>query len=166
MLAPALRLGFLLAPPGLGQAFAAARALAERQPPAPLQAVLADFISEGHLSTHLRRMRQLYAERRDALLQALDTECAGLLAWRHKDVDAGLHVAVTFCDPNTDDTAVSEAAARLGIQAPALSSYYVGQGRPGLVLGFSATAADRMADAARRLRRAAVSTSGVTAVPT
>ena len=161
VLAPALRLGFLLAPTGLGPAFATGRALVDRQPPLPLQAVLADFIGEGHLSAHLRRMRLLYAERRDALLGALDAECRGLLAWRPEDVDAGLHLAVRFQDPTVDDAAVSAAAARLGVQAPPLSSYSLGQGQAGLVLGFSATPAERMVEAARRLSRAARSIVGV-----
>ncbi len=155
VLAPALRLGFLLAPPGLAPAFTAARALLDRQPPEPLQAVLADFIGEGHLAAHLRRMRGAYAERRDALLRALESECADVLTWRSKAVEAGLHLPVVFQAEAAHDLAVSEAAARLGLRTPPLSSYYLGPGRPGLVLGFAATAPDRMVDAARRLRRAA-----------
>ncbi|WP_060188914.1 hypothetical protein [Burkholderia diffusa] len=68
VLAPGLRIGFLIAPPGLAGAFAHARALVDRQSPTPLQVTLAEFIGEGHFAPHLRRMRVLYAERRDALL--------------------------------------------------------------------------------------------------
>ncbi len=154
VLAPALRLGYLVAPVGLAPAFAAARALADRQPPEPLQATLADFIAEGHLSVHLRRMRLAYRERREALLRALDRDCAHVLEWPRDAEAAGLHLAVTFRDQGRNDAEASAAAARLGVQTPPLSAYYMGCGRNGLVLGFAATAADRMADAARRLRRA------------
>lgn len=153
VLAPALRLGYLVAPAGLAPAFAAARALADRQPPEPLQATLADFIAEGHLGIHLRRMRLAYRERRDALLRALDHDCADVLDWRRNAVEAGLHLTVTFRDQTRGDIEVSKAATRLGLQTPALSAYHMGRGRNGLVLGFAATSADRMADAVRRLRR-------------
>ncbi|MBL6082459.1 PLP-dependent aminotransferase family protein [Belnapia sp. T18] len=153
VLAPALRLGFLVAPEGLAPAFATARALADRQSPEPMQATLADFIGEGHLSAHLRRMRSAYAERRDALLRALEEECTDELDWRRDGVEAGLHFPVTFNDRHKSDVAVSAAAAKLGLQTPPLTGYHTGQGQPGLVLGFGATSASRMADAARRLRR-------------
>ena len=157
VLAPALRLGFLVAPHGLAPAFAAARALADRQSPKPLRAALADFIGEGYLSAHLRRMREAYGERRDALLLALDAECADALTWRRDGVDTGLHLAVELRDQAGEDTKISLAAAQLVLQTPALSSYYVGSGRSGLVLGFAATSLDRMADAVKRLRRSILS---------
>ncbi|NLA19760.1 hypothetical protein GPU89_26645 [Burkholderia cepacia] len=81
VLAPGLRIGFLIAPPGLAGAFAHARALVDRQSPTPLQVTLAEFIGEGHFATHLRRMRMLYGERRDALLAALECHCADVLDW-------------------------------------------------------------------------------------
>src|SRR5690606_16830392 len=63
VLLPALRLGYLVVPPDLVEAFLAARALIDRHSPILEQAVLADFIAEGHFSRHIRRMRGLYAER-------------------------------------------------------------------------------------------------------
>ncbi|WP_338664131.1 PLP-dependent aminotransferase family protein [Pararoseomonas sp. SCSIO 73927] len=157
VLAPALRLGFLVAPEGLAPAFTAVRALADRHPPEPMQATLADFIGEGHLSGHLRRMRVAYAERRDALLRALEAECSDVIHWHRDGVEAGLHFPVTLNDAGRSDIAVSAAAAQLGLQTPPLTGYYMEGGRPGLVLGFAATSAGRMTDAARRLRRAILS---------
>src|SRR5712692_11291507 len=65
-------LPILIAPPALVPAFAAARAVADWHSPAVEQAVLADFIREGHFARHIRRMRVLYLARRNALLAALE----------------------------------------------------------------------------------------------
>ena len=66
---PALRLGYLIVPARLVDTFARARAVIDRHPSALEQAVLADFIVEGHFARHVRRMRALYAERQDILLE-------------------------------------------------------------------------------------------------
>jgi GntR family transcriptional regulator / MocR family aminotransferase len=74
MLFPALRLGFLVLPPGLVEPLRAIRSLVDRFPAAIEQAVLADFIGEGHFERHLRRMRVRYAERQETLLAAAERE--------------------------------------------------------------------------------------------
>lgn len=157
VLAPGLRIGFLIAPPGLACAFAHARALVDRQSPAPLQIVLAEFIGEGHFATHLRRMRMLYAERRDALLSAVEYHCSDLLDWGTRP-DAGLHLVAKLRSAVAPDVdlAVWAAAAALGLQTPPLSPHYRTDGEAGLVIGFGATKPSNMLDAARRLRRAIV----------
>jgi GntR family transcriptional regulator/MocR family aminotransferase len=63
MLFPALRLAYLVAPPALVDGFAAARSLVDRFPPVLGQAVLCDFITEGHFARHVRAMRELYGSR-------------------------------------------------------------------------------------------------------
>lgn len=67
---PSLRLGYLVAPPELAAAFAAARTIVDRHAPTVEQAALADFIIEGHFARHIRRMRALYAERQALLVEA------------------------------------------------------------------------------------------------
>jgi GntR family transcriptional regulator / MocR family aminotransferase len=74
MLFPALRLGFLVLPPALVEPLRAIRSLVDRFPAAIEQAVLADFIGEGHFERHLRRMRVRYAERQETLLAAAARE--------------------------------------------------------------------------------------------
>jgi GntR family transcriptional regulator/MocR family aminotransferase len=76
---PALRLGYLVAPPDLVDAFVAARALADRHTPSVEQAALAEFITDGHFARHIRRMRALYAERQATLVGEARRELAGLL---------------------------------------------------------------------------------------
>jgi GntR family transcriptional regulator/MocR family aminotransferase len=63
VLFPALRLGYLVVPPDLVDAFVAARELTDRHPPTVEQAVLVEFIAGGHFVRHLRRMRSCYAAR-------------------------------------------------------------------------------------------------------
>ena len=61
MLFNSVRLGFAVLPERLVEAFSAARSLSDRHPPTLQQAILAEFILEGHFSHHVRRMRQIYA---------------------------------------------------------------------------------------------------------
>src|SRR5206468_10284806 len=88
---PALRIGFVVAPPWAQPALAAAKQLTDWQVPPMMQDTLAAFIAEGHLVRHVRKMRGVYAERRDALLQALARHCGSAL--RLIAAEAGLHVS-------------------------------------------------------------------------
>jgi GntR family transcriptional regulator/MocR family aminotransferase len=99
VLSPALRMGYVVVPPGLVNAFEGARALADRHPPVPEQAILAEFVAEGHFARHLRRMRRLYAERQQALVDAAKGELAGLLEVRPSG--AGLHLVGRLPDGPT-----------------------------------------------------------------
>ena len=58
-------------PPKLAVAFARAKWLADRQTPLLEQATLADFLREGHLERHIRRMRRIYGRRREVLVESL-----------------------------------------------------------------------------------------------
>ncbi|MCB0197892.1 MAG: PLP-dependent aminotransferase family protein, partial [Anaerolineae bacterium] len=90
VLLPSLRLGYMVAPHDLVDAFAAALTLAIRCLPIIPQAVLTDFFSEGHFARHVRRMRTLYAERQALLVEQVRQHLAGRL-----DIspgDAGLHL--------------------------------------------------------------------------
>jgi GntR family transcriptional regulator/MocR family aminotransferase len=150
VLAPGLRLGYLIVPRAVVERFTAFKSAADRQPPGLTQRVLARFIAEGRLAAHLRRMRVLYAERREALLAALKREAAGLLDPGDAP-EAGLHLAARLLVAADDEAASRHALAR-GIHAPPLSAYYAGATRErGFVLGFAATAAREMPRAARGL---------------
>jgi GntR family transcriptional regulator/MocR family aminotransferase len=146
---PALRVGFLVVPPDLVDAFTAARAATDRQTATLAQAALADFFAEGHFLRHVRRMRVLYADRQEALRRAAQRQFGGLL-----DVPAcetGMHL-VGWLPEGRDDQTLSAAAAAAGIEAPALSRYRIqGRGPAGLVLGYTAFEPGRIRDAVRRL---------------
>ena len=146
---PALRLGYVVVPPTLVDAFAAVRVLADRQSPSVDQAVLAEFIEAGHFARHVRRMRVLYMERRDALRDAASALLGDRLALTPGD--AGMHL-VGLLPPGVDDGAVSNRALARGIEAPALSRYAVHpMARGGLVLGYAAFAPRTLRAAVRTL---------------
>ena len=131
---PALRLAYLVLPPDLVDVFTAARAATGLQASTPAQAVVADFISEGHFVRHLRRMRNLYLERQQVLLHAAKSELDGMLAVR--PADAGMHL-IGMLPPGIDDREVSSAAAAAGVECVPLSHCYLGgMSLHGLLLGY------------------------------
>src|SRR3546814_8155359 len=71
-LAPALRIGFIVAPAPLAEPLVRLRGHFDRQPALDAQVILARFLDDGHMAGHLRRMRTLYRDRRDALADALE----------------------------------------------------------------------------------------------
>ncbi|HEX3468580.1 MAG TPA: PLP-dependent aminotransferase family protein [Candidatus Elarobacter sp.] len=129
---PGLRVGYLVAPPQLVDAFVAAKAAADRQTSSFEQATLAEFIYDGHFHRHRTRMRAIYAERA-ARLVTLMREQAGIeIAPPH----AGLHVILPL-PGQVDDRALSLRASDAGVIAQPLSPHYVApDARRGLLLGF------------------------------
>ncbi|RJS16540.1 PLP-dependent aminotransferase family protein [Corallococcus sp. H22C18031201] len=146
---PSLRLAYLVLPEALVEPFRRAKALTDGHTAPLTQAAMADFMERGHFTAHVRRMRGLYAERREALLEGLRR----LASERLRPVgsaDAGMHVSVTLAG-REDDVALVARAARRGLDPRPLSIHYLGPRRTrGLVLGFSGveTAALRTAVAA------------------
>jgi len=146
---PALRLGYLIVPPGLVDAFVAARGVGDQHSPTLEQVILTDFIAEGHYARHVRRMRGLYRERQEALLEAAGQELAGLLDLRPSGT--GLHL-LGWLDPRLDDRLVSHEAARQGITTPPLSRYYFeGPARSGLLLGYAGVSREQTHEGTRIL---------------
>ena len=135
VLYPSLRLGYLVVPQSLVEIFAMARTLAAGAPSLIDQAVLAEFITDGHFARHIRRMRTLYQERRAVLLEAASRELVGLL--EINAADAGLH-AVGWVQQGVDDQLVCQRASAIGIDCLPVSSLYHGpQRKCGLVMGFA-----------------------------
>lgn len=136
MLYPGLRVGFLVVPENLADAFADAVAELYREGNMMNQAVLAEFIREGHLAQHIRRVRRRYAERRLCLIENIeehfgqDLEVVG--------DDAGLHLILALPD-GVDDNLVVRDALQQGVVTRALSMYYLERthARPGLLLGYA-----------------------------
>jgi GntR family transcriptional regulator/MocR family aminotransferase len=165
VLFPALRLGYIVVPNGLVDAFVAARALVDRCPPLIQQMVVADFISEGYFEQHLRRMRTLYAARQSALLKAVERQLGEYL--RIGSDKAGLHLTGVL-PPDVDDRAVSHVLEQADIVAPPLSFYSTrDQGPGGLVLGYAAVDEGTIRDGVPRIAEAitAVRDSGATPAP-
>jgi len=147
---PALRLGYLIPPPGLVDAFLEAKLTVDHLAPSLEQATLADFIEEGHFTRHVRRMRGLYLERQDALLKAASRELGGRL--RLERAETGMH-AIGWLPPGSDDKDLSHAARRVGIETPPLSRYCLKvKLPPALLLGFASLPPEQLRSGIRRLK--------------
>jgi len=136
VLFPGLRIGYLVAPPALAQAFAAGSAALYREGQLWQQAVLADFIGEGHLGAHIRRMRGLYNQRRQALLAAIAQHFGDTLPVSGDN--AGLHLVLCLPE-HVDDVALAHAALAAGVAVRPLSKYHAAPDRAprGLLLGYA-----------------------------
>jgi GntR family transcriptional regulator/MocR family aminotransferase len=133
---PALRLGYLVAPPDMVDIFGAAASVSTHHPPLIDQAILCDFIVEGHFARHVRRMRELYAERLGVLLGEARRRLGGLL--EISDVEAGLRT-VGWLRRDISAERVAKAAAERDVEVVPIGRYAYGRSRPnGLVLGFAA----------------------------
>jgi GntR family transcriptional regulator/MocR family aminotransferase len=129
---PALRLGFLIVPGDLVEGFSRARLASDVHPPLLEQAILAEFMAQGHYQRHLRRMQAAYAERLDALRQAIDRSGAPL---RMRPVHTGLHAVADLEGVDAEDV-YHEAAAR-HIEVMPLGHYFgSGDTLDALLLGF------------------------------
>ena len=149
VLFPAVRIGYLVVPPALRRRFVEAREAFDLFSPTLYQLALADFLSEGHVERHLRRMRRAYMERRRALLRGLARHCDRYL--RLVNADGGLHVT-TLLAAGLDETDVMRRLAARGLAATPLSSCYAGESAPGgLLLGFGGWSERRLAAATRVL---------------
>ena len=148
---PALRLGFVVTPPWARSALIAAKRDADSHGASIAQDTLAAFIGEGHLARHVRKMRRIYASRRELLLRRLSTDLA-----RWFDVvpgSAGLHLAA-FARPTLDVETIVQRAREQKVGLHALRAYYTGRAtRQGLVFGYGAIEEDAIESGLARLRR-------------
>jgi GntR family transcriptional regulator / MocR family aminotransferase len=157
VLFPSLRLGYMVIPPALVDRFLTVRQTNDLCPSHLYQAALADFISAGHFTRHIRKTRQLYAERRNALAHALRKEFGSEIERSEMEIlgaEAGMHLVVTL-PPGLSDQKISARAAQEGLWLWPLSAAYAGTNvRQGFILGFGGTKADEMLHQVRRLRKA------------
>jgi GntR family transcriptional regulator/MocR family aminotransferase len=148
---PALRLGFVVAPPSLIPAICALRQAIDWCPPAVTQLALATFVDDGHLEKHLRRARLVYRERQRRLSRALDLLPTG---YRRLAAPAGLHVAVTGPDTPDDDRLLAATAERGMLIGSLRHCYQVTDPLPGFLVGFGALPTDQVDAAVQTLRSA------------
>jgi GntR family transcriptional regulator/MocR family aminotransferase len=150
VLYPSLRIGFIVAPPALADAFLSARALADWNSSAMDQAVLARFIDDGLLVRHLRRMRVLYAERQRMLLAQAESSLGHWLQPERQP--AGLHM-VGWLKKLTEEK-MMHAAGLAGVELRPMSMYRVGPAdRHAVLFGFAPFDSAATRNAVSRLRR-------------
>jgi GntR family transcriptional regulator / MocR family aminotransferase len=136
VLFPSLRLGYMVIPPRLREAFAAAHAQIDFHSSLLDQMIVTEFMVEGHFARHLRRMRALYSERQEVLRTKLEQVLGGLI---NVNASEGGMNLVAWLPKHTDDVALTKKAARAGLETTPLSAYYLNSRRaaPGLQLGFT-----------------------------
>ena len=155
---PALRLGYMVVPHDLVEAFAAARDASDQFSSTLYQAAMTDFIREGHFARHIRRTRMLYMQRRTALVEAIHRRMGDEL--EVIGAEAGMHLVVLL-PPGTNDVAVSRHAAQRGISAMPLSSCYLKPpARSGLILGYGSTSPRQIDDGIRKLKTSILEAAG------
>jgi len=149
VLFPSLRLGYLVIPLDLTSYFAATKSVTNRHAPLLDQAVLCDFITEGHFGRHLRRMREVYAERLSVLMESSRQRLAGLL--EISNVEAGLQT-VGWLRDGIDAETVAKAVAAREVEVTPLSRYSRRRmTQEGLQLGFAAVDAAEIRRGVREL---------------
>jgi GntR family transcriptional regulator / MocR family aminotransferase len=133
---PGLRIGYLVAPEALAESFATASAELYREGQLLQQAMLAEFIAEGHFTSHIRKMRTLYGQRRQTLLDAASQRYGDALP--AVGGDAGLHLVMQL-PAGSDDRLVAAAALERNIVVRPLSGYYAqpAQAPSGLLIGYA-----------------------------
>jgi GntR family transcriptional regulator / MocR family aminotransferase len=133
-LAPAIRLGWVVCPPGLADAVAREKSIADRGSPGLDQLALATLIESGRYDRHLRRMRAVYGARREALVAALARHAPGTPLG---GLAAGFHVVARLPD-GADEQAVVAAALDRSVGLRGMSDYRLrpAAGPAELVIGF------------------------------
>lgn len=136
MLFPGLRMGYMVVPEHLVDTFRTGLSELYREGQLMQQAVLAEFIMDGHLTSHVRRMRTLYGERRQLMIDAIRTRFGDALPVMGDE--AGLHLVLGLPDA-CDDRAVTQSAFDAGVIVRPLTSYYssLDTARRGLLLGYA-----------------------------
>ncbi len=150
-LLPSLRVGFVVAPPGLVDSLARVHRQTSQLVPPVIQLALADLLDGGDYRAHVRRARSVYAERLGAFVEGIRRHSGGRLTAAPRD--GGLQTVVTADEPVSDDAL----AAKLwgaGIQCQALSELHLAPGEAihkGVLMGFAAWGQDEAERAFARL---------------
>jgi GntR family transcriptional regulator / MocR family aminotransferase len=150
VLFPSLRIGYIVIPPDLVERFMAVRIAMDIFPPYLYQEVLTDFMNQGHFGRHIRRMRQLYGERRTVLIESLREEFGDRLEVH--GAEAGMHLTVTMNDGRSDRAIAAKAAAERLWLWPLSPSYLGKKARQGFVLGFGSITTNQIPRAVRKFR--------------
>jgi GntR family transcriptional regulator / MocR family aminotransferase len=146
---PVIRLGFIVVPMRLVETFHRERGTYGHPPSILVQPALAQFMEQGQFAVHIRRMRRLYATRRQAVLNVF-APCDGK-AFKVDAPPSGLSINLLF-DDTVDDEALAQKLAREGIEVQALSTYYAGRRKQrGLVLSFAGFSEKDLISSAKKL---------------
>lgn len=145
----ALRLGCLVVPSDMTEIFSTARIVTDAHSPLIEQAALAEFIRDGHFARHVRRMRKLYAERQQILLEAARKYLKGAIEM--EPASSGMHL-VGWLSEGVSDVEFSAAAAKKGIRIAPVSDYAIRKPkRSGLLFGYAAFDKKQIVESLKRI---------------
>jgi GntR family transcriptional regulator/MocR family aminotransferase len=136
-------------PEALVDLFVNARTVAGRHSPTLEQALVERFMTDGHMARHVLRMRKLYAERRQAMIDALSAACGNYM--RLEPCDAGLQM-LGWLPQDWSDAELSQEASELGLEIAPLSRFAIARRLPpAVLLGFGAFTPDEIRQGAAKL---------------
>ncbi|WP_261500990.1 MocR-like pyridoxine biosynthesis transcription factor PdxR [Acidovorax bellezanensis] len=140
---PGLRVGYMVLPQGLVEPMQRMHAEMYREGHQITHQALAELMEGGHYAAHIRRMRVLYARRREHLLQLVQRYLGDEFMPGH-DSQAGLHLVLPL-PAHVDDQLLTKRLSEAGVLARPLSQYYVGpDARKGLLLGYASVSEAQM----------------------
>jgi len=145
----AIRLGYVVVPPGLIDTFAKARSLLGQNSSAVVEQALSRFMDDGRFVEHIRKMRHIYRARRDTLFDCLTKDCADSI--EPQPTDAGMHM-LAWLKNGMRDQAAHLKLLEAGIESLPLSAYCIEPlERSGLILGFSGISESRIPKLVKRM---------------
>jgi GntR family transcriptional regulator/MocR family aminotransferase len=149
VLFPALRIGYLVVPKSLVKIFTTAKQLSDRQSPMFEQLVLTDFMNEGYLERHVRKMRKIYEERQKTLIQAIQHYLGNQVSILGDN--AGLHLMIELHTSLKPKDIVARAAAS-GLELVSAESFYLKKSdRCELILGYGNLSIEQIQEGIYRL---------------
>ncbi len=152
VLFPALRLGYIVLPPGFIEPFLQAKRIVDRGAPTLTQAAVADFIAEGHFQRHLRRLRRAYGRRRQVLIEELQRRLPETIRFSHEP--AGLHIML-YLPPDWSENNAIQAAAAAGVRVYPGRTYYLNEpAPPSVLLGYTGLSEEQIREGILRLANA------------
>ena len=147
---PALRLGYLICPPELVNAFTAAQTLLSQNVSPLQQRVLARFMLDGNFNAHIRKMRVLYRQRRDMLTASFERHAGGM--FELEPCHAGMHLIGWLKDDTLDELKVARTIWGCNVDCLPISIYCDEQIiRPGIMFGFACAVEDEIDGKVERL---------------
>ena len=160
MLFPALRIAYMICPASLLDRFAAVRFGLDQHSNVPNQMVMTDFIEGGHLDQHLRRLRDVYAERRSALIRALERELSDTMSPRRQS--AGTQVVATL--HNLREGPLLACCAAGGVRLTGMQEFRLAEtGCHEIVFGFAGFPPATIAGSVRKMATAIGNTGAILA---